>query len=265
MKARRKVVAPVTPRIVQTNPGRRFLQYALLSCAFLLAVWFSYDYGRMRAETDAEVPVAQSGDAERDVTGLEQERDTLRQQVAELQQSIKQARQDLKAAQTRIQSLQQAESSARESAETPTTPAMATEPEPIPVSALAPVAETTASQSTDNTLALENLYVEATDSENRFRIGFSVMQNSDRSSRVTGTIWIAVNGFVHGEPRRLSFKKLSPDRRSYVKMGFDLQQDVIEDVVLPEDFHPKNVLIEAKPYGDTYTGTSVKFDWDTNG
>ena len=84
MKARRKVVAPVTPRIVQTNPGRRFLQYALLSCAFLLAVWFSYDYGRTRATTDAEVPLAQSGDAERDVTGLEQERDTLRQQVAEL-------------------------------------------------------------------------------------------------------------------------------------------------------------------------------------
>jgi hypothetical protein len=48
-------------------------------------------------------------------------------------------------------------------------------------------------------------------------------------------------------------------------MGFDLQQDVMEDVVLPEDFHPKNVLVEAKPYGDTYTGTSVKFDWDTNG
>ena len=263
MKARRKVVAPVTPRIVQTNPGRRFLQYALLSCAFLLAVWFSYDYGKTRAPADAEVPVVHSGDAERDVTGLEQERDTLRQQVAELQQIMKQARQDLKAAQARIQSLQQAESSAGESAETPPNPAVVTEPEPIP--ALAPVAETTVSQSADNTLALENVYVEATDSENRFRIGFSVMHNSDSSSRVTGTIWIAVNGFVDGEPRRLSFKKLSPDRRSYVKMGFDLQQDVMEDVVLPEDFHPKNVLIEAKPYGDTYTGTSVKFDWDMNG
>ena len=135
MKARRKEVAPVTPRIVQTDPGRRFLQYALLSCAFLLAVWFSYDYGKKRAATDAEVPLAQSGDAERDITGLEQERDTLRQQVAELQHSMKQARQDLKAAQARIQSLQQAESSARESAETPPTPAVATEPEPIPVSA----------------------------------------------------------------------------------------------------------------------------------
>ena len=263
MKARRKVVAPVTPRIVQTNPGRRFLQYALFSCAFLLAVWFSYDYGRTRAVTDAEVPVAQSGDAERDVTGLEQERDTLRQQVAELQQSMKQARQDLRAAQARIQSLQQAESSARESAETP--PAVVTEPEPMPVSAPAPVAETTVSESADYTLTLTNVHVDATESENRFRIGFSVMQNSDSSGRVTGTIWIAVNGFVNGEPRRLSFKKLSPDRRSYVKMGFDLQQDVMEDVVLPEDFHPKNVLVEAKPYGDTYTGTSVKFDWDTNG
>ena len=91
------------------------------------------------------------------------------------------------------------------------------------------------------------------------------MRDGVSSRRVTGTIWIAVNGFSDGEPRRLSFKRLSPDRRSYVKMGFDLQQDVAEDVVLPDNFLPKNVLIEAKPYGDLYTGAAVKFDWLTTG
>jgi len=46
-------------------------------------------------------------------------------------------------------------------------------------------------------------------------------------------------------------------------MGFDQQQDVMEDVVLPENFRPKNILIEAKPYGEKYTGTSTKITWLT--
>jgi len=257
MLARKKIVPPVTPRIVQANSGQRFLRYALLVCALFLAAWFSYDYGRTQAPANGEAPVAQSGESEQGLTRLEQERDTLRQQVADLQQSMRTARQDLEAAQARIQSLQQAASSQRE----------APQPAPAPISALQSEAEpaTAVSGSADNTLQLENVHIEATESENVFRIGFSVMQHGDSSNRVTGTIWIAVNGFSDGEPKRLSFKRLSPDRRSYVKMGFDLQQDVTEDVVLPDNFQPKNVLIEAKPYGDTYTGTSVKSDWDTSG
>jgi hypothetical protein len=259
--ARKKIVPPVTPRIVQANSGQRFLRYALLFCALLLTAWFSYDYGRTQAPANGEAPVAQSGESEQGLTELEQERDTLRQQVAELQQSMRTARQDLEAAQARIQSLQQAASSQREAPQPAPAPLSALQPEPE----LAPEAEpaTAVSGSADNTLQLENVHIEATESENVFRIGFSVMQHGDSSNRVTGTIWIAVNGFSDGEPRRLSFKRLSPDRRSYVKMGFDLQQDVTEDVVLPDNFQPKNVLIEAKPYGDTYTGSSVKIGWFT--
>lgn len=230
------------------------MRYALLFCAVLLTAWFSYDYGKRQVPANGEAPGAQSLESEaseQGSTGLEQERDTLRQQVTELQQRMQQARQDLEAAQARIQSLQQAEPSRRETQAA----ASALEPEPA----------TTVSESVDNTLKLENVRIDATESENVFRIGFSVMRNGDSSDRVTGTIWIAVNGFADGKPRRLSFKRLSTDRRSYVNMGFDLQQDVSEDVVLPENFHPKNILIEAKPYGDTYTGSTVKFDWDTAG
>lgn len=259
--ARKKIVPPVTPRIVQPNSRQRFLRYALLFCALLLAAWFSYDYGRTQAPATAVAPLAQSGEPEQAITGLEQERDALSQQVTELQQRLQQARQDLEAAQARIRSLQQADSAQREAPEATPAPtsALQSEPAPEPQPALA----TTVPASADNTLQLENVNIEATESANVFRISFSVMQNG--SGRVTGTIWIAVNGFSDGKPSRLSFKRLSSDRRSYVKMGFDLQQDVTEDVVLPDNFHPKNVLIEAKPYGDVYTGTSVKIDWFTAG
>ena len=244
--ARQKVVPPVTPRIVQDPPGQRLFRYVLLFCAFSLAVWFSYDYGRRQAPASAEAPLAQSRESEQRIAELEQERDALKQQAAELEQRMKQANRALKAAQARTQAPQQAQSPQRAA------PVLIPEPEPA----------TTESEPTDNTLKLANVRIEQTESENVFRIGFSVMQAGDSTGRVIGTIWIAVNGFSGKTPRSLSFKMLSPDRRQYVKMGFDQQQDVMEDVVLPEGFRPKNILIEAKPYGEKHTGTSEKIAWD---
>jgi hypothetical protein len=244
---KKKVVAPVTPRIVQANPGQRLLRYALLFCAFLLAAWFSYDYGRTQAPANGDTPVMQSRESERRITELEQEREALKQQLTDLEQNLNQGSQNLETARARIQALQQAPSSQRE------TPA----PAPAPVAETAAVEE----QAVDNVLKLENIYIARTESENAFRIGFSVMRDGDSSDRVTGTIWIAVNGFSDRNPTRLSLKTLSPDRRSFLKMGFDLQQDVTEELVLPEDFRPRNILIEAKPYGDKYTGTAETFAW----
>ena len=261
MLARKKIVPPVTPRIVQAHAGQRLLRYALLFCAVLLAAWFSYDYGRTQAPANDNSPALQSRESEQRITGLEQERDALKQQVAELQQSIQQAYRDHEAAQARIQALQQAQSSQREAPAPTSTLEPAEELQPAPD----PEPATAVSESVANTLTLANVRIIATEAEDVFRLGFSVMRSGDSSDRVTGTIWIAVNGFADGEPRRLSFKRLSPDRRSYVKMGFDLQQDVTEELVLPEDFRPRNILIEAKPYGDKYTGSSGNFDWDTSG
>ena len=246
--ARPKVVPPVTPRIVQDPPGQRLFRYVLLICAVLLAVWFSYDYGSKQAPASGEAAVVQSGESEQRITELEQERDALKQQVAELEQRMKQANQALKAAQARTQAPQQAAQSSQRAA-----PVLIPEQEPATIE----------SDPADNTLRLENVRIEQTESENVYRIGFSVMHAGDRTDRVIGTIWIAINGFSGKQPRSLSFKTLSPDRRQYVKMGFDQQQDVMEEVVLPDDFRPKNILIEAKPYGDKYTGTSEKITWIT--
>ena len=43
-----------------------------------------------------------------------------------------------------------------------------------------------------------------------------------------------------------------------VRTGFDQQQDVLEEMVLPVDIRPENSSIEAKPCGNKYTGTAMK-------
>lgn len=242
MIARKKVAPPITPRIVQSHPGQRLFMYVLLVCTVLLAAWIGYEYGRRQAPPGDAVPLVQSSSAEQDTTGLEQQRDALQQQVAKLEQRVVQLNRTLKAAQIPVQTSQQSQPAARE------------------VRVQEPVA--TVAEVADNSLKLENVDIARMRDDSTFSLNFSLMHAGNSADRVIGTIWIAVNGSVNGKPTRLALKKLSPAGHSFVKMGFELQQDITEELVLPEDFYPRNILIEAKPFGEKYIGTSGTFDWN---
>lgn len=245
MIVRKKIVPPVTPRIVQANPRQRIVRYGLLLLAFVIVAWFGYETGISRAPAGAESLTARSQTSTQRITELEQERDALRQQVEELERSVKQVNQALANERAGKQSSVQVVTNKRH---IPTPPRR-----PVPLT-----------ESAGYALGLEDIRIEQTTPGNRFRVAFSIINEANNDDRVTGTIWIAVNGFLDKKPVRLSFKRLSPDRRSYVKMGFNRQQNVTEEIVLPENFRPKNILIEAKPYGEKYTGTSEKTSWELN-
>ncbi len=246
MIARTKVVAPVTPKIIRTSPRQRFIRYGLLFLAFVLTTWIAYATGQRQAPGDV-VPLAeQTQESAQRIAELEKERDSLKQQVIELEHSVKQVTQAL--ADERIRHRGQGR--------------VATASPPRKAPAPKPLARATVSA--QPRLGLEGVHIGQTGSENVFRVTFSVINPANTTDRVTGTIWIAVNGFLDKEPVRLSFKRLSSDRRSYVKMGFNRKQDISEEIVLPDGFRPKNIQIEAKPYGEKYTSTSQKISWATH-
>ncbi|MDT8388322.1 MAG: hypothetical protein RQ736_12465 [Thiogranum sp.] len=255
MVARRKVVPPVTPRIVQDRPRLRLLRYLLLIGALLLSAWLGYHYGLRTAAVNDAAPVMQADDSAQQIAELEQQRDALQQQVGQLEQRAAQLDQALQTERARSESQQQAQSS------TLPAPAPAAAPEPETEPETEPESPRAAEASSRNSLKVENLRITRTASENGFRLGFSVMHDGDSNDRVSGTLWIAVNGFTDGEPRRISLKTLSPQNSPFIKMGFSLQQDIAEELVLPANFRPRNILIEAKPYGDDYTGTTATFAW----
>jgi len=241
----------IAPRIVQENPARRMIWLVLVITGFLLVAWIGYEYGRSEAPAPALAPapageaISQGGESQQLLSALEQERNTLKSRIAELELDIEGARRALDEARSRISIL---------------------EAEKSPSDKIPETAKTTqVSDETDSVLQVEDVYIESTDSDNVFRYRFSVKRSGNSNDRVTGTIWIAINGFSNGEPTRLSLKRVSADRRSFVKMGFTEQQDVEGEVTLPEGFEPKNIMIEAKPYDKKYKETSEKFDWVTAG
>ena len=246
MIARTKVVAPVTPKIIRTSPRQRVIRYGLLFLAFVLTTWIAYETGQRQTPVDVVPLAAQTPASVQRIAELEKQRDSLKQQVAELEHSVKQVTQAL--ADERVRHRVQAR--------------VATASPPHTTPAPKPLAR--AAASAQPTLGLEGIHIGQTDSENVFRVAFSVINPASTTDRVTGTIWIAVNGFLDKKPVRLSFKRLSSDRRSYVKMGFNRKQDISEEILLPDGFRPKNIQIEAKPYGEKYTGAAQKISWTTH-
>ena len=261
MIARKKVAPPVTPRIIQANPRRQRVQFALLALAFVLTAWLGYEAGLSRAPGQPPGEPGPGREASQRIAELEQQREALQQQVTELEHSVKQASQALARERARASRPGNTASGkpASPARSKPVAAASHTPPAPKPAAAVTRKAEPV-----EYRLGLENIRIEPVAGENTYHVSFSVVNDAGNADRLTGTIWIAVNGFANKTPKRLSFRSLSADKRTYVKMGFNGRQDVSERITLPDGFRPKNLLIEAKPYGEKYTGSSMKLDWNAS-
>ncbi len=236
----------VAPKVVmQTSRAQQVLWFVLLLGGFLLAVWYSYDYGRGHAQSGSPREVAPDNAAQQRITALEQERDELKARVAELERANQSGRQALDTARARIRTLEQAGVATDQAAEVE---------QPAGIAATG-----------DNRLQLSDVHIASTDSAERFRFSFSVLYAGADSEPVTGNIWIAVNGLVNGEPTRLPLNKVSASSRPYLKMSVAGRQDIEEEVTLPPAFVPRNIMIEAKPFDKRYREVSGKFDWVTSG
>lgn len=275
----RKIVPPVTPKIVQAQPRQRMLWIMFVLAGLLFSAWYGYDFGRAQTAGDPSTEVVVgTHEAEQRIVALDQERTALQKRIATLEQDIESQQQTLAAAQATIRTLQQANKTARKSTKqekvviaTPQqTPPATTEsparsaPTTASESAIA-AAQTELSTAVQKTvrhrLKLNNIKVSATDTENAFRFDFSVAHEDANTDWVTGTIWIAVNGFIAGKPTRLAYKRISVDRRAFVKMRFRARQDVSGEVFLPANFTPENILIEAKPDQTKYKEISASLAW----
>jgi len=248
--AHKKVHVPKV--VVQTNPPNRILLSAVLFAAFVAVAWYSYKYGRSQVQPGSPGDAGISAQEQQRIAGLEEEREALKAQVDGLQRDMQLSRQALEVARNKIRALERRQTSASPA----DTPRVETPRVELPAAVSAPV---------DNRLTLQNVRIAATDNENRFRFSFSVTNPGNATDQVVGTIWIAVNGLLNGEPTRLSLEKVSSNSRPFVKMDFRQRQEVEGELRLPPAFRPKNIMIEAKPYSKKFHETAGKIDWVTSG
>lgn len=97
MITRKKIVPPVTPKIIQSHRGQQPLRYAILACLVVVIAMSGYYYGRGTVTPGAALPANSQGTDEEQqqrIAMLEQERDALQKQVADLEQRVTRGRQD---------------------------------------------------------------------------------------------------------------------------------------------------------------------------
>ena len=248
----RKKKTVVAPKVVaQASPSRRVLWVALLSAGIMLAMWFSYDYGRsLHADRETPASTVPNRDSEQRIAQLEQERDRLRQRIAKLERELQAGRKPGRDPEDIVRAL---------AGKKPLPPAT------VPTRVQKVDTPDAVANKPSGELKLTDLEVEPTDSDNHFRFSFSVIHPANEIDQVVGTIWIAVNGLSNGKPVRLSLKQVSAETRPYLDMRFSGQQSVAGELMLPPNFEPKNIAIEAKPYDKKYRGASGKFDWAVDG
>ena len=248
----RKKKTVVAPKVVaQASPSRRVLWVALLSAGIMLAMWFSFDYGRsLHAGMEQPASAASDRNSEQGLTQLKQERNRLRQRIAKLERELRAGRKHVGDPEAIVRAL---------AGKKPLPPAT------VPTQVQKVDTPDAVANKPSGELKLTDLEVEPTDSDNHFRFSFSVIHPANEIDQVVGTIWIAVNGLLNGKPVRLSLKQVSSATRPYLDMHFTGRQAVDGELTLPPEFEPKNIAIEAKPYDKKYRGASGKFDWTADG
>jgi len=248
--AKRKVHVPRV--VVQTSPRNRVYLVVLLFAAFVAVSWLSYDLGRSQARPD-DGAVATDAAAQQRITDLVKENTALQEQVTGLRRDVRLSRDALDVARRKIRTMEQAQDGSAEAA-----------PQ-AEVEAPAVAAPAATAVPRDNRLALRDVYIRPTANDNRFRFSFTVLNGGDPADQVVGTIWIAVNGMLNGQPRRLPLNEVSASSRPFVKMDFRGRQEVEGELQLPPAFTPKNISIEAKPYSKKFREAADKVDWVTSG
>ena len=248
----RKKNPVVAPKVVaQASPSQRILWLALSSVCVMLAMWFSYDYGRsLHAGMEKPGNATPDRNSEQRIAQLEQERGQLRQRIAKLERKLQAGRKPVGDPEAIVR-------------------ALAGKKPPPPATVLTQAPKVDAPDAVANgpsgELKLTDLEIEPTDRDNHFRFSFSVVHPGNEAGQVVGTIWIAVNGLSNGKPVRLSLKQVSSETRPYLDMRFRGRQGIDGELTLPPKFEPKNIAIEAKPYDKKYRGASAKYDWTPDG
>lgn len=253
--AKKKVHVPKV--VVQTNPPNRVFLVVLLFAAFVAITWLSYDLGRSQAQPDGGA-VASDEALQQRITEMAKENTALQEQVTGLQRDMRLSRDALDVARKKIRTLERAQTASADAT-------LQAEPEAPAVAAPAAAVPTAVAAPQDDRLALRDVRILRTGNENRFRFSFSVVHGGDPADQVVGTIWIAVNGMLNGQPRRLPLNEVSSNSRPFVKMDFRGRQEVEGDLQLPPAFTPKNISIEAKPYSKKFHEAADKLDWVTSG
>lgn len=232
-----------TPKIVQ--PGSRqiylWLVMALLLALALAVGWRSFDFGREHAGDELR-DLRQTVSSQRQrIDELEQQRDTLQEQLAGMERSAQVDREATRGAREQLSRYQEERVQMEEE--------------------LTFLRSMVSSKGEREAIRIQRFTLESGGQSGLYRFSFTVTRAIANDSAAVGSIFFAVDGVQNGEPRLLPLREITEEKSEKLRMRFNNFQDVEGLIRLPDDFKPRRVIVEIKPNNKKLPEVKEHFDW----
>jgi hypothetical protein len=215
--------------VAQHHPWRHRLLIGGALLGAVVAGWGFYAYGQYQGGYDVIEASRQRLELHSKIRALESERDQLRIQVASLQQgqvideqSYGTVRGDLKQLQEEILELRKEVEFYRGIA---------------------------SPKERQGGIAIQSFKVQPVGESGLYRFELVITQVLNNGNSVAGNLRLALEGTVNGQPHKIDFSEISPDRSVKSSFRFRYFDKISGDIRLPEGFVARNVHVEVVANG----------------
>jgi hypothetical protein len=226
------------------SPWRRGLMWFLIAFGSALALYVTYELGRLDGGYDVFAARQDRRDANAEIERLETSNAVLRQQLADLETSRVSGQKErdelartIGAQQDQLARLSQDLSFYR-----------------------GIVANGDAAPG----IKIERFELAKADDGNRFRLRFALMQTGRPEGAVSGTLQISLQGTSSGRPATLAMPAIAPDKRATTSFSFRFFQDIEQLLALPAGFVPADIIVEARVNRAGAMPLRQVFPWDSH-
>ncbi len=224
------------------DPNTRRMRILLLLAAFLIVGWIFYWLGSIGYRVPVMTDNIEMAEVRASLTTADNENRKLRREVARLTRSTQI---DMQAAEQIKQTLHEKELEILK----------LTEELVFYRSLLAP-------EKSSAGLEVRDFSVRLSPSDGEYYYDFLLTQSS-RSKRVAkGRVSFSVDGKQKGVMRRLELKDIGAGNLEPIKYSFKYFQRLNGVFELPENFEPKQILIEVEPDGKSKQPLHLSFSWN---
>ncbi len=235
------------PRIIQPSGVwyRRAAFLVLLAMSVVVSVWYAFDRGRLSAGFNRSEARERIAEQARRITGLEEERSTLRQRVAVLERSSQIDRTAVNEMKAQLKGFQQQRLDQERE--------------------LAFLRSIVSTETKKPGLRLQGFQLEATGGARSYSYRFTVSQVLKNIGLATGRIRITIDGSQAGKARLLSLQEVTAEAKDSLKMRFRYFQKVEGLIQLPQGFSPDSFNVEVKPSNKKLAPIAQNFKWVVSG
>lgn len=117
----------------------------------------------------------------------------------------------------------------------------------------------------DKGLRIERLAMESTSEPNKYKYSLLLTQVVDKHDYVQGGVKIALLGRENGSEAELQLSDLINEDQDTIGFRFRYFQNIDGELVVPNGFEPREVMVVAQSSGRNPQRLERKFDWQLNG